>query len=652
METASQRQTGLTWRSLSALLFTGGLIQPLIIYLTLTGATGLVELSLIGFGGGFGAGYTFALFTNLGMTILWLVVIFWSELAKLGGQPLTRQEAFIIYSFYPITISMSMLFIAPIFDLYLANSVIVEDLGLAAGIPSWWAPRAPVADLVYQARSLLHPGLLAPIGLALAVTSLTLIADISLGLFTYYLFFATEKLEFPAASTIGAGLQAVSGAEPSRLRTLMLFGVIGFVYNFFSWLFPVVTNIPVFRVLPRGVTDFTNLVEVSYPGAVFGIDLTLFSFAYGIVVPLQVLVGMAVTALVSSTVGNTLLVRYNIWPDWIPTLGLGWNYMRSHIYFWTSVTMGLSIAAAVVPLILHPRTLVSAVTAIRRASTSAAEGIGAVKPYWLLAMFLGATAASIALFHILVPGFPVWILIAFVAGWSFIGTMVSANAAGVTFGGFGIPYLKESLIYYSGYRGLDAWFGRGLIMISVGGAGVCSSLVAGTMCDIRVRDYIKGYIVAILIAVFFGFVYTSLFWRAAAIPSHVYPFTISGWPVIGLETARQTKWLWMGFLFKTDVILGAIAAGSAVMLVSDLVFHAPWVLISIVTGLNTLPSVALSQLVGGLVGKLAGEKYLGRERWRSLRPIIIIGLIVGDAVGLAIGTVIQILGTSSWTLPY
>jgi hypothetical protein len=652
MEMTTQRETGLTWRSILALLFTGGLVQPLIIYLALTGATGLIELSLIGFGGGFGAGYTFTVFTNLGMTILWLVVIFWSELAKLSNQPLSKQEVFIIYTFYPITISMSLFFINPIFKLYLANSVIVEDLGLAKGIPSWWAPRSPISDLVYQARSLLHPGLLVPIGLSMIVVLLTLIADISLGLFTYYLFFTTEKLEFPGATTIGIGLETVASGDQNRLRMLMLFSVLGLVYNFFSWLFPTVTNIPVFRVLPRGLIDFTSLLEAGFPGAVFGIDMTLTNFALGFVIPLKVLVTMAIVALLSTTIGNICLVKYNIWPDWIPGLGLGWNYMRSHIYFWTSVTMGLSIAAATIPLLLHPQILLSTVNAIRRAASSLSEGVGGVNPYLLLIMFVGSMAIAIVLFHVLVPEFPLWLLIAFTVGWSLIGTLVGVHAAGITFGGLSIPYLKESMIYYSGYRGLDAWFGRELIILSTGGIGICNSLVSGTICGVRVRDYLKGYLVAIFIATIFGFVYTSLFWKAAAIPSHVYPFTISGWPVIGLETARLTKWLWMGFLFKTDIIIGSLVFGSLIYLVSDLIFHSPWLLISIVAGLNTLPSVVLTQLIGGLIGKFIGLKFIGVERWRILRSIIIIGLIVGDAVGLTIGTVIQILNASSWTLPY
>jgi len=641
-------ESAITWRTISALVFAAAVVQPLIIYLTLVGSPGLIELSLIGWGGGFGLGYSVAIFTALGSQILWLVVILWTWISRMFGRELSLKETFMIYAFYPSTVGTSMLFLIPIFRLYVANSIIVEELGLAAHIPEWWAPRGVDAEIVYRARGFFVRPMLLPVLIPLAVTILTYVCDLSLGLFAYQRYAVEEKLDFPAASSYARGLMIISGAEKRGSNILMSAAAIGIAYGILSWLLPSLTGIKVLQLLPRGITDFTYLIEGKFPGASFGIDFTLGLLVSGFVVPLKVLATMAITGIAAYTIGNHYLVKYGIWPDWAPQYGLGWNFARSQLYWWTSVTIGLALAAALVPLALHPKEVVRLFTF--PIGSSAGVRSGATRGYLFLCIFLASSLISVLIFHLLIPGFPILLAILFVVGWSFFATMASAQASGVTFRGFWVPYAKESMIYYSGYSAPEAWFGKDFLMFSQGGSAHAASLKMAAMCGVKISDYIKGFLIASTIGMAFGFIYVSLFWKTAPIPSYVYQFTLTGWPIMALEMSRWTKWLWTGVIFKTNVILASIAIGAAIVTVTELL-GAPWVLISIVTGLNTLPSVSIIQLIGGVVGFFLSRR-LGRERWREIAPIIVVGVLLGDGVVIALGSALSIVFGSVWSLPY
>jgi len=235
-----QKESAITWRSFSALLFAAAVVQPLIVYLTLVGSEGLVSLSLIGWGGGFGLGYSLAVFTALGGQILWIVVILWSWIARSFGRELTVGETFTIFAFYPVTVGTAILFILPIFRLYVANTKIVEDLGLSSFIPSWWAPRGPEGLLAYGERSLVSTPMLMPTLLTIGVVLLTYASDLSLGLFAYQRYAQVERLDFPAASTYARGILVLTGAEPRGRDVLMSAAAMGILYGIFSWLLPLV----------------------------------------------------------------------------------------------------------------------------------------------------------------------------------------------------------------------------------------------------------------------------------------------------------------------------------------------------------------------------------------------------------------------------
>ncbi|MEM2465425.1 MAG: hypothetical protein QXL85_07450 [Candidatus Bathyarchaeia archaeon] len=634
-------ERALTWRSILAIIFAAAVVQPLILYLTLIGSPGLIELSLLGFGGGFGIAYGTGIFLAFGYNILWVVVLLWYLLSEIGGAKLSAGEIFFIFAFYPMTISMTYIFLTPIFNLYVANSPFPGELGIK-NIPYWWAPQGELADLTYLQRHLLSPGILRPVLLNLVINVvLVTIADISLGLFTYQRFVEVEKLEFPAQTANALAVLTLSGTERGKKRVLYLAATIGFMYNMFSWFFPYALGITVFRLFPRGLQDATSLIETKWPGAVFGVDTTLFTILAGAVIPFKVVFAMAITAIATYIFFNPYLVSSNIWVDWAPNMGLGWNYARSQMYWWTSVTIGFALAVALSPMILRPG---SFARLFKSFATSSTLGLKL-----LLLGFLGSTSVAIIIFHILVPEFPLWILVFLTMGWSFLATTVSAESAGVTFGGFWVPYLKEFTIYYSGYRDVDAWFGRDFMLLSLGGANITGMLKMGSLCGVRPNEYLKGYLITVIATVIFGFLYVNILWQAAPIPSYSYPFTVSGWPIMALELVRWNKWLWMGILFKTPVILGSFVTGFALCVIAN-VLHLYWLPISILTGISMMPSIVLGQFIGGLINQIA-PRFLGRW-WEDNKRLLLVGIAIGDGIGITIGTVLLIISRSMWMLPY
>lgn len=621
---AEERGVGLTWRSLVALVFAAAVVQPAMMYLYLVSGLGL-PLST------------------------WIVILLSVGLARLRGQPMTMQEVFIIMAFQGLALSETWLFFNPVKNLYFANSPITEAFGFGALIPSWWAPTGGAAAAVNAMQSYLHPAWVVPLLVSTAAALLGVAVNLAMGYFCYHLYVRVERLEFPLQAAGANSLVVIAQWETESMRILMLAGLGGVLYGSLSYMLPTLTGTTVLTLAPRGLADATGFIEMFVPAVAFGVDLTLTSFAAGFIIPLRVAIAMFIGTWGAYSVGNPVLYSMGVWPEWQRGQGLLWAVQRSQLYFWTSVSIGLALAASFVPLIRHPNTLVRVFQSLSRAS-----GGAALSTWGLLAVFFGATGASVLMVHLLVPEFPVLYLVLFTMGWSFFATLVSANAAGVTYGGFNIPYFREGMIYASGYRGLDIWFSP--IGVYTGGAAIAGAFRQADILRCKLSEYVKAYLIVIALGWVSSFAYTSLFWSASAIPSSAYPYTITGWPVETLEFWRWTKWLWSGILFKPMIIAASFAAGAGIYLVTDFL-HAPYVLISLLAGIQTglpplnSPGFVTSQLVGSAVGHLLIKPRVG-PRWPRYAPLVLIGLAVGDSLIVAFTSAVILIGKSQWLLPY
>ncbi|MFB0504293.1 MAG: hypothetical protein ACETWE_10705 [Candidatus Bathyarchaeia archaeon] len=643
----------LTWRTVLALVFASVIVQPGIMYIYLV------------------AGWALPLST-------WLVILLWVEISRFMGHPMRKQEIFIIMAFQWTAISGAWLFLNPIKNLYFSYSDIPETVGLTSYVPYWWAPPGAIGEF----RSFIDFRWAVPLFVMVATFLLERIAAVSIGYLSYQIFAVEEKLEFPSQSASAQTIVTLAEREPDRMRALTAAASLGMIYAGLSFMLPYLTGglggSPL-QFLPRGWSDFTYLIERFIPGGTLGMDATLFTFVSGFIVPLPVLALMLATSLGIYLIGNHFLIppEYGgsgLWPEWRPGMPMLIIINRSQIYVWISVAIGFMLAVAFIPLLLRPRVLIGAFQALRRAS-----GVGEKPPVplWLLLVaFFGSTLASVALFHFLVPDFPIWIPLVFSVGLSFFTSFISASAAGVTWGGASVPYLRESSIYFSGYRGLDAWFANyitwgtspylslqqigglawvapppmaGLPLIVNGGA-ISGQLKMADIVDCPKRDYILSVFLVALLGFGMSFIYSSIFWSAAPIPSSAYPYTVTGWITEVIERARWVNWLWTGILFNTTYIGVSFVAGAVVSVVSHFlhIFYAP---IAIATGILTPMPVVISQFIGGFVG-LFLKRRMGTANWMKYRPLIVIGLIIGDGVISTISVATSLISKAQWVLPY
>jgi hypothetical protein len=419
--------------------------------------------------------------------------------------------------------------------------------------------------------------------------------------------------------------------------------------------------------------DVTYLIAPILPGAGFAIGGDLLFYAPGLLLPLSVAVAQAVGGFGFYFIGTHLITRYNLWPpevQWNNTWTLGQLVQRSTLYFYVSVLIGLSLAATVVPILLHPKPLIRAFKVLSHRGPSRVQSeLSEEKTpnlYVLLLIFFGCGVGAVLMNHFLVPDFPIWLLVLFILLGSFFASFVSVVSAGVTFSGFSLPYQKELIIYFSGYQAKDIWFAP--LWQSVGGAGLAQNYLQADLCQTSKAEYVKAYILAMVLGILASFVFVSIFWYISPMPSAAYPATLVNWPIDATFWARFQTLIWTGYIFRTDRILFGLILGSIIYVITDKIFHTPYILISIIVGaqlgwvwypppgyasLSEGPIVlSLAQLIGSILSNKVFTRAFGEEKWYKMRGLVVLGLIIGDGLMELMRSAVILGAKSMWLLPY
>ncbi|MEM2169549.1 MAG: hypothetical protein QW186_07080 [Candidatus Bathyarchaeia archaeon] len=621
LELEREYARGLTWRSLLAVLVGVIVIQPAIIYAYLVGGSGLPVSS-------------------------WLIILLWSGLCRVLGKTLSRQESFIILTFESLAIGYAWQFVSLLKSSYFATHPLLESLLPGVIIPEWASPSKEALSIIYTTRPFspfLHEAWIKPITIMLLSLLLYMCIDLCLGLICYQIYVAEEKLVFPAQSASALTLVIVSeGTEARDFRVFVFAIIFGIIYNFLTDFMSFITGIYTFKIFPRGILDLTMYVERMLPGAPITIDFTITPYITGFMLPLRVTIPMFIGSAAFYIIGNYFITINNLWPSeapWSPGLGWSWIITKSRLYFWTSAIVGLSLATTLIPLIIHPKRTFKIFSSLKK--------IRGKYAWVILILFLASSSLLAILIHYLVPRFPLWILLLSSTGFSFIAVSFSAYSAGITFGGFNIPYLRELIILSSGYKEFDIWLTP--TPFSVGGSGIVGALKQADIVRCRHGDYIKAYLLTVSLGVLASFIYISAFWSLSPFPSYAYPYTVTGWHVEFVDWARWQKWLWTGFLFKQDIVIISFAAGAIVYIVTALL-KVPHFLISFVSGTAMYPHTALAQLIGSIINsKVFAKKKIIQPTWI---PLIIVGFSLGDSLMYLLSSALTLMGKAQWLLPY
>lgn len=656
---------GLTWRASLAIIFSILIIQPLILYWVLT--INIAPSSIL----------------------VWVILLLWSEISRIFGNPLSKQELFLLLAIQPMTVAFATWFLTPIKNMYFGMDEVVRSLGISEFIPDWWAPPPDIGKFLLREKwILIHPAMLKPVILSLISACFWIPMDISMGYICYEIFVRQERLTFPSATAQALTISTFAERRPERIRPLLIAAFIGVIYNllfkFLPWFvgpFMGAAGLSGVAFVQAAGTvspiimvplDLTYLVAPFIPGAGFAIGGDIMFYAPGLLLPIDVALAQVIGGFGFYFLGTHLITKFDLWPPevkWTTTWGLGHIVQRSTLYFYVSVLIGMSLAATIFPMILHPKPFIQAFKSLsrRRADTQHEEGEEDLpRLHVLLLIFFACGIGAVLMNHILVPDFPIWLLIIFILFGSFFASFVSVISYGVTYSGFALPYQKELLIYYSGYQGKIIWFAP--LWQSVGGALLAQNFLQADLCETRKKEYVKAYLLSMALGILGSFIFVTIFWYISPMPSSTYPATLVNWPIDATFWARFQKLIWTGYIFRSDLILIGLIFGAAIYCFTDKVLHAPYILISIITGaqlgwiwypppgyasLAEGPIVlSLAQLIGSILSNKVFTKIFGREKWFQIRGLIVLGLIIGDGFMELVRLTLILVIKSMWLLPY
>jgi len=634
-------KSGLTWKSFLGILYAAIVIQPAVILLSLvSGAT----LSW--------------------MAAQWIVVILFVELARIAGHELTQQETFIIW-LMAATAAQEFFFLFMVQNAYwrtsfITQNAIINGQSLANLVPTWFAPS--FSSPIYNLRTFLHPSWIAPISIALVGSLLWKATDISLGYLNRQLYIETEKLPFPFQVPTAEAILTISRHEKKRTRVLVVSAVIAMFYALFVYGIPLL-GYSVLRLqsipfaIPVPWVDLTKFIEPALPGAAIGIATDLITFALGFMIPFNVIVSMFVTSFAIYFVANPIAVRMGFStperPIWEPGWSLGTIWQRSTLNLWAGFIIGLAIAAAIVPILAHPRTFARSLKGLTKLSK--AQRRAGILPLWLIfGIFISSTFGGIMLFHFLVPDFPIWVLIALSMGWTLLWTLASGRASATTgfsitvpTGGGDLASLRQpmfSLVLGGKYS--NAWFAP--LTVSQGGDWTCQMFKLCQLTKTTPGSYIKAYLIAFPIAYIVGFVYISVFWSIAPIPSAVFPWTQITWPT---NLIFSSLWITNPTnIFNPTTLAASFSIVTAAYALSTFA-HLPISFMGIVVGAASPLPNALTMLIGGIVGQILMRRT-GKDWWNSNKGVIVGGIFIGEGIIIGIFAAILLVMKSTLALPY
>lgn len=644
-------RAGLTWKPLLAIIFAVLVIQPIIVY--------------------------YSLITNIALPLqAWIVILLWTELARTFGSPLTKQEVFILISFQTMATAYALAFITPIKNMYFAISPESKAFGIIRYVPNWWAPAPNEAvQLVSSKWIFLQPSMTVPVTIMLVSIVFLVLMDIALGYFSYYLYARVQRLDFPRATAEIQTVITLAEREKRSFRLLLFSFLLGACYNsiasFFPFLFgPYLTTGGVadpnmyFVTTPIASTfDLTPLLANFLPGAGFSFTMNIIPYIIGFILPLWVGISQFIGAFAFYFLGTYIITRMNLWPV-ESAYSTSWTIFtlvqRSQLYFYISITIGLTLAATFIPLALQPRMLTQM---FKGFFSTRPKGETSASPLrFSMLLFLLACAGLISTVHLLAPTFPIYILILFIGGGSFFTSLLSVGVAGISFSGFNIPYQRELIIYTSGHQGKDIWFTGGFyapMSMSANSALIAQNLMQADICKVSHSEYFKTYILVVVLGLFSSFLFVSLLWNIAPIPSGAYPATISLWPIDAMDWARTQQWVWTGYLFRFDLITWSFIIGSVITVLANFILKNPMVLLALMSSTNpyTLPwwgdpvSVGMAMMIGSIVANKFLSPRFGKA-FDILKGNFFMGTTLGWGFMEMLKAILILIGRSMWILPF
>jgi hypothetical protein len=591
---------------------------------------------------------------GMGGAIPYIMIILITQMSTLlGRKPFTKQEIFTAYIATAVTASYTGMGTYAIFNTYMRSA---PGIRIASRIPTWAA--IPLSSDAYIMRTLIHTDWIPFILVNMGTTVLWYIANMVLGLMAAQLYLEIEKLPFPFAKVGAEAVLTLSERSPERLKYFTLFFIPGAAFATVIYALPVVSAAITRRtgitLVPIPWADLSFLLDPILPGGAFGITTDPLAFAAGFIIPFDICVYMFIGAISVYTIGNSVLYKAGLLPRVYRMMSIPMNFTFSYLDFWASPIVGLTIAAALMPIIMHPQSLVGLFKSLGKLSKYGKEA-GYIPLKLLLTLYIVSTMGTVAVTLYLCPGFLPYTHIAIIMGvlWPFIFVMAQARGIAVSGYALNIPFVWEGVLGAIPYSDVDIWFAP-LYTSRMVGIGSPTGEWAGTVAmakltGTKLTSIYKAWFLALPITWAMTWIFTSAFWNLAPIPSTFYPMTAQTWPMSAAITD-----LFMSKTFTTALnplwVMGAFLVG-AVAYVASSFLGASNFLMGIVLGASGYVSGPFPTLVGAILDRFLITKVLGKT-WKEYKATAVAGLTCGEGIVLGLAALIAVLFNSLIIIPY
>jgi len=629
---------GFGWKAVIGGLFVGFLMVP-----------GGMFLGLMIGGGGYGS------------AVDWVTIIFFTEIARRCRTSLTKQESYILFSVAGGILGMAVggYFNNFIWDQYLMQCPYAFKFGIAHRVPIWVAP--PPGSEAFTTRSLLHPDWW-PQLLMMAIWMVWgRLNFYSLGYALFRITSDVERLPFPFAHIAAQGVTALaeSDRETWRWRVFTIGSTVGIAFGAIYVAVPTLTGVafgtPI-QLIPIPFIDLTTNVQDILPAVPLALSTSLGFIFVGFVVPFWAVVGGAIGGTLGRLVLNPLMYKFGVLTTWTRGSTVIETGIANGVDFWMSWGIGTGFGVAFIGIYTAVRGVLK--SSKTEEGTSAAVkmrvGRGDIPVSLALLFYVVSTTGTIIICHMLVPKFPIWILLVFGFGYTPLISYISARLIGLVGSGVGFPYLREATFVLSGYKGIDIWWAP----IPLGNAGGgAQSFRQVELTGTKFTSLLKAQLYMIPIGLFSSLLFWSLIWKMGEIPSSAYPYAMRFWPQAAFWSCFWRTATTTGNDFFLSAIKPPIVAyglGFSVITFTALsIFRLPTLLIyGVIGGTGGDPTNAIPMLAAAMVGRYYFAKRFGPENWVKYTPILSAGYGCGFGLIGMVSIAISLISKAVSQMPF
>ena len=476
-----------------------------------------------------------------------------------------------------------------------------------------------------------------------------------------------ERLPFPLASVAASGATALaeSSQEDSwRWRVFSTGTVIGLIFGAFYIAIPVITGVAFgkpLQIFPIPFLDLMSSTEHLLPAAPVGYSADLGKVLTGFVLPFPMVAGSFASSLICQLFLNPLFYRVGLLPHWKPSMDSITTQAMNGFDLWTSIGIGVQIAIAAIGLYIVIKGGIEASRNLKSQSRGSWNEVpdGRGDRAWTYKIAIGVwllvTLAYVMMTHLLLPLFPLWLLLTYGLIWTPINSFVAARMFGLTSQDVNFPFLRELTIMESGYRKIDVWYAP-MPLHNYG--GLAQSFREVELTGTKFTSIIKAELLMLPIILISGLLYWQFIWHTSPVPSPQYPFAQKIWP---LRATNQAIWnqinktggaAWVLDAIKPKVI---VSSGVVTLGVYGIMFLLKAPILAFygaVGGSGAFVADTLPTFIGACLGRFYFAKRIGVERWTMYTPVILAGFACGTGLVSMAAIALALISKAVQPLPF